>query len=703
VVIPAATPAAVPPPVPPPLPGASTAGAPKDGPRSILHLIPPDTARDRIPSLASRLAIPAVVDPPAPAPAGADPAEAERVAAEYERQLRERLLAAPAPPPSLLHRHRRLVLGAAAAVALGAAAAVYVAVSSRNAAIQAAGAAARARAGLGRDTLASLREAHRLLTEARGRSKDPEVASLAAQVAALLAAEHGDEEAGDVARTLVASGNAGEGAVAASWLLARGPAERAAAEAAVLAARPSAGPLLQALAGRVLVARGEIEGGRGRLDLAARATPPLLRAVSDLGDLLLAAGDPEAALAHYRAALEAHATHPRSAVGAAEARLALGRDLDLSRRELDAVDADPGSAPPADLRLRFEIARARVHAALGDPGPAANRLARAAEKLGETAALAATIAELQLQARAWDKAEAAAARAVSREPRSPEHRVLLARARIGRGRFAQALAATEGADGRAVRIQRAVARYRLGQWREARAELEKTARDGKVPGEAAVWYAFVDVASGNAARALPLVEKLAEARPAPPLAHVALGRALEALGRRAEAEAAYRAATEREPLAPEAHAALGRLLLAAGRPRDAVGPLERAVRIDPSDLSARRALGAARLAAGQPSAARADLDFVLLAAPRDAGALELVSAAWLAEGQPREARLAAERAVGLVPRDPGVLLAAARAAQAAGDVPAARALAGRALKAGAKGAERDEAKRLAAGLLPRKR
>jgi tetratricopeptide (TPR) repeat protein len=697
-----AAPAQAAPPAPPPLPPGLPRAPQPAGPRSLLQMIPGEGARGAAPSLASRLAIPAVAAPPAPN-VHADPAEAERAAAEYERRVREKLLASGAPPPPFLHRHRRLVIGGALAVALLAAGGVYLVVSSRNAAIQAAGAAARARAGLARDTLASLREAHRLLSEARGRSKDPEVAALAAQVAAILAAEHGDDKAGEVARALVESGAAGEGAAAAGWLLARTPAERAAAETAVLAARPSAGPLLQALAGRILIARGEMAGGRGRLDLAARATPPLLRALSDLGDAALAGGDPEAALPYFTAALAAHPTHPRSAVGAAEARLALERDLAASRRELDAVDADPGSAPPLDLRLRYEIARARVYAALGEPGPAATRLSRATEKLGETAQLAATAAELHLQARAWAQAEAAAQRAVSRDPRSAEHRVLLARARIGRGRFLEAIAATDGAEGRAVRIQRAIARYRLGQWAEARAELARTARDGKVPGEAAVWYALVDVASGKADRALPLLETLTRASPPPPHAHVALGRALEALGRRADAEVAYRTATEREPLAPEPYAALGRLLLAEGRARDAVEPLERAVRFDPSDLAARRALGEARLAAGQPSAARADLDFVLLAAPKDPGALRLVSAAWLAEGQPREARLVAERAVGVSPRDPDALLAAARAALAAGDPLAARKLAERALKAGAKGVEREEAKRMAAGLLPRKR
>ena len=494
-------------------------------------MLPDDGAREVVtPSLASRLNIPAVDLPPPPAAAPADPAEVERAAAEYERELREKLSAAPEPPPSFVHRHRRLVIGGTLAIAIGAAAGVYAFVSARNAAVQAAGAAARARAGLARDTLASLREAQRLLGEARTRSADPEIGALTAEIDAILATEHGDEAAGAAARALVESGAAGDAAPAVAWLLAQEKDARAAAESALLETRPSGGALLQALAGRILVARGELEAGRGRLELAARANPPLLRALSDLGDLALAAGDPEGALAYHGAALAAHPTHPRSAIGAAEARLALGRDLQVSRKELDAVDADAGSAPPSEVRLRFEIARARVLAALGEPGPAATRLARVAGGEDDSR-LAAALAELHLQARAFGQAEATAARAVARAPGDANLRVLLARARIGRGRFAEALEATEGADGRAVRIQRAIARYRLGQWAEARAELEKTGRDGKLPADAAVWYGLVDVASGHAARALPLLEKLAEAKSPAPLAHLARGRALEALGR----------------------------------------------------------------------------------------------------------------------------------------------------------------------------
>ena len=660
----------------------------------MLHLIPEETARDVMPSLASRLNIPTVSAHATAAAPATDPAEAERAAAQYERELRERLMAAPEPPPSFVHRHRRLILAATAFVALGAAAGVYLLVSGRNAARAAAGAAAKGRAGLARDTLASLRDAQRLLTEARGRSSDPEVGALAAEVDAVLAAEHGDAEARAAARALVDSGQAGDGAVADAWLLAEDSEARAEAEASILAARPSQGALIQALAGRILVERGEREGGRGRLELAARANPPLLRALSDLGDL---------ALAYYVAALAAHPTHPRSAVGAAEARLALGRDLDVSRRELDAVDADPGSVPPRDLRIRFEIARARVLAALGEPGSGATRLSHVAEKEGESAQLASALAEIFLQSRSWAQAESAATRAVGREPKDPELRVLLARARIGRGRYIEALHATEGFEGRAVRMQRAIARYRLGQWAEARAELEKTGRDGKIPGDAMVWFALVDVASGKPDRALSLLEKPLQATPPLHLASYAQGRALEAVGRTADAEVAYRAAAEREPLAPDGFAALGRLLLAAGRGPDAVAPLERAVKLDPSDLVARRGLAEARLAAGQPAQARADLDIVLLSTPHDPIALRTLSAAWLAEGQPIEARRAADRAVAASPKDPAVLLAAARAAAASGDIVTTKKLGAKALKAGAAGPARDEARRLALGQLPRRK
>lgn len=654
-------------------------------------MIPTETTRDVIgPSAAGRAGALR-----APAGAAPDAAEADRLAQQFADELRKKLLAeTPPAAPSRLRRSRRLLGAAAIVLAVGAAVAVYLVADAKRATALAATAGVRARAGLARDTLGSLREAARLLAEARRASEDPELVSLSAQVAAVLAVEHGDEAARKLAAELARDPRSGDGGRVADYLLAATPAEAKDAEGALLDARPSSAPLVQALAGRVLVGRGEVEAGRGRLEIAARANPPLLRALSELGDLSLREGDADRALALYRAALGAHPTHPRSVVGAAEARLATRRDLEDAARELAAVEADPASAPPQDLRLRFELVAARVALARGEPAEAAARLARATESLGQTATLAAALAEAHLAARDWDRAEVAAARAVQLEPREVSHRLLLARARVGRGRPAAALAALAEVDGRAVRIQRAIARLRLGQPAAARRELEATGRDGRMPAEAAVWYALADVALGRAPRARALLEKLSQARTPPPLVHAALGRALEAEGNLAAAERAYRIAAEREPDAPEGPAGLGRVLVARGHAKDAIAPLEDAVRIDPADLEARRALGEARLVAGLAGAARAELDAVLLARPNDVPALTLLSAAWLAEGEASEARRAAERAVAAGPRDGRALLAAARAAHVAGDLSAAKPLAARALKAGLRGDDSVEAKKI---------
>jgi predicted Zn-dependent protease len=672
------------PPRPPPLRSTPPA-IPRNaaGGPSVLSMIPGEAHEPAAPRRAASKAAPVA------------PAEAARIAAQYERELRDRIMSAAEPPPGFLARNRKAVALAALAVVLGGAAAVYLAARARSRAELADRAVDAARAGLARDTLASLQKAAEVLAEAReARPDDLQIASLAAQVSAVLAADYGDEAALATARALSDPSLASEGALAARLLLASGGAARRDAEKAVVDAERG-GPLLQALAGEVLLARGERKDGRVRLEKAARATPPLLRALADLGDSHLASDDPEGALAYYAAAIEAHPTHARSVTGAAEARLALGRDLGIARTQLAAIDADPGSVPPAGARLRFEIAYARVLAAAGDAGAAAERLARAGEKLGRPASLDATLADIYLASRAYDRAEPPAARAVEREPRSDAWRVLLARARNGRGRYAEALAATSSADGRAVRIQRAVARYGLGQYGQAKDELEKLARAGKMPAEAAVWYGLCDVASGRAAKARPMLEKLASAKGASAFTLVALGRAEEAQGHLAAAEETYRAAIARDPTAPEGHAALGALLLARGRAADAVPPLERAVQLDAFLLDARRALGEARLAAGQPRAARADLDLVLVARPRDAAALRAVSAAWLAEKQPADARRMAERAVA-ADGSAASHLALARAALATGDKPGARRAADRALALARRGPDADEARRLAA-------
>ena len=50
-----------------------------------------------------------------------------------------------------------------------------------------------------------------------------------------------------------------------------------------------------------------------------------------------------------------------------------------------------------------------------------------------------------------------------------------------------------------------------------------TLEAGKIPSEAAVWFALLDVATGKADRGVALLERLADGKAPPPLVHVALG------------------------------------------------------------------------------------------------------------------------------------------------------------------------------------
>jgi tetratricopeptide (TPR) repeat protein len=480
-------------------------------------------------------------------------------------------------------------------VVVGGALGAYLAVRARSRAEEVARAVELARPGLARDTLGSLTQAAAVLARAREVSpRDPAVLSLQAQVAAILAAEHGDEPSRALGLALVAEPAAGEGALVARVLLAPSQAERRAAEIEALGAPPSSAPLVQRLAGLALMAQGQVESGRGRLELAARAAPPLLGALADLGESHLAADDPEGALPYFEAALSAHPTHARAAIGAAEARLAVGQDLATSRAQLAAVETDPGSAPPVAARLRFELAVARVLAATGEAAEGARRLTLAAGRLGDSPVVHAARAEILLAAGDPEPAEEAAARAVRGSPREEDHRLLLARARLALHRDAAALDALGRTGSRAAWLLRGTAQLRLSRFREARTALERTVRDGKMPAEAAVRFALADVGLGRADRAVPLLEMLAMGRTAAAEAAAALGAAELARRRLDAAEAACRRSLERDPGAAGGHLCLGRVLVAAGRGSDAVAPLEEAARLDRWDPEPARLLEQAR-------------------------------------------------------------------------------------------------------------
>ncbi len=539
------------------------------------------------------------------APAGASPEEVARIAAAYAEELRERMERSEGPPPPPA-RSRTLLLTLLVAAVAGAAGWAFVAVRERTRTEVATQALEAARAGLARDTRASLEQAAGVLATAhlqapRDEGLRAQLLSLEAQVAAVRAVDHGDAAARALAHDLGALPDAGDGGLVTRLLLAERPEDRASAEADVLAAPPGAAPLLQRLAGQVLLGRGEVAGGRGRLLIAAQASPPSLGALCDLGDSHLAAGEAEAALERYELALRLHPTHPRAALGAAEARLALGRPADESLRALRAVEEDPGSAPPLAVRRRFELGYARALAQAGQVASASHRLVLAAGSLPEPAGLQAERAALLLAAGALEEAEAAAAQAVRLDPAAEAPRVLLARTRLALHRDAAALEALPRDGGREAWLVRGMALEQLGRHAQARAALERTARHGRLTPEAATWYALTGLTLQRVTQALAVLGPQAQAPGATPFTHAVHGRALAAAKRFGEAEAACRRAIELGPELADGPACLGRVQLAAGRRAEAVAPLTRAVALDGRDPELARLLTLAQAPAPRPA------------------------------------------------------------------------------------------------------
>ncbi len=86
-------------------------------------------------------------------------------------------------------------------------------------------------------------------------------------------------------------------------------------------------------------------------------------------------------------------------------------------------------------------------------------------------------------------------------------------------------------------------------------------------------------------------------------AHNNLGIALESSGRRADAEAEYRAALASRPHLAAAHNNLGRVLLARGVVNESLMELRTALRIQPDNADTQYSLGRALVANGQPQEA----------------------------------------------------------------------------------------------------
>ncbi len=282
--------------------------------------------------------------------------------------------------------------------------------------------------------------------------------------------------------------------------------------------------------------------------------------------------------------------HPAAAVGAAEARLALGRELSAARALLEAVEADPDSAPAPAVRHRLDLAMARLLAVEGHAGAAQQRLATARQRRPEDAAVALTQAEVLAQLGDLDGAISAAEEAVRVAPDDPSRREPLSRLLLRRGRYAEVLAASEASPSRRLQLDRGIALALSGEPARALAELEATRRDGTMTAEAASWTALVEVALNRRSEAAALTNRLL-ALPAPPPAAL-LARARLDLARRdpASAERRLRAAMASDPQLLLARRELASLLVSQDRPDEAREVLRQALARSPWDDASRELL-----------------------------------------------------------------------------------------------------------------
>lgn len=631
--------------------------------------------------------------PPTDAQTSVEQSRAAAAAQSYEQQLRER--AQEPAPPRQRRRWAALALLALVVIPLLTWAAIRLARRAEPVADPRT-AAERARNGLARDTRASLTEAARVLDRTAD-AATPANDALSAQLSALVAHDFGDVDARGVAAKLLAAGRAGDAAPVVRWLLAEDDHERAAAEAPLLAGAGGGVPLADAVGGEILLARGDLERARARLESAARASPPLLRAIGDLGDLELSRRDAAAAHDRYVLVLQVQPTHPRATLGEAEATLQLGGDVAETLRKLEALDRDRASVRQRDL-LRLDLAMARVLAASSRTDEAQQRISAAARRAPGRPEVPA--AEAEVAARKGDLEEALRAADVARRlaPEEPRYRALLARTQLRAGRYRELLASSEGATDRGARIYRGIAQLRLGKPEAARAELEATRRDGKMPPEAAAWAAAAELALGHRDQASTITNAVL-ATPSPPaIAFVVHGRIALAAADRDGAEQRLREAIRRDPELVEAQIELARLLLDTGRAPEARDLLQRGAVQRPWDLDLRLEVAKARLAAGDATGAVQDATAVVTARPAEADPLTVLSAAQLAAGDARAAWRSAERSYTIAPRSPAVALALARAAKAQGDENAARRLFGRAARLGRDGPEAREARAALAGM-----
>jgi tetratricopeptide (TPR) repeat protein len=623
------------------------------------------------------------------------PEAAADIAQAYERELREKLLRG--PPPTFWRRNRlKLVAAFVAAAGIGALFFSYRMHRERNRGNDLITFRSQAYGALALDTPRGYRDAIEASSRALALSAD-DSESMAAQAFAQATLFHGGGR--ELARAAAAQklleatrGKHPAFALGIDLLLADEPRAIESARAAIAAALKdrgaslfgSAPPIeaaqLLSAAGRLALRDGRAKEALQDFKDALDREPRHIATLCALGSYYLAQSEPEEALKWFRAARAASPEHLLALLGIVDAQLALGADpgADLTRAKELFNAANAGWAP--GLKGSLDLAEGRALALQGRIADAVNLLDAGANAYRERSAdFLSALGQAQALAGDHAKAEAAFAKALDRRPKDAGLREDLARALIAQGRAADALRRLEGiksgAENRTLHIVRGLARLELGQHQKAREELASTQRNGKVPTEAAVYLAMVDLAQGQVETARAVLESAAKLSKGRGSAQVALGRLALEQGRDEKAAEAFKAA-EADRRDWEGACSLGRLELKAGRAAEAKKHLRIALDRNRQHVEARLAMGEALLALGELAPARVELEAVVAQAALPQMAVPISSAATarrrlsrvcLAQGELAAARRHLAEAGRMEPRNPEVALLSAQLAMAAGN------------------------------------
>ncbi len=199
-------------------------------------------------------------------------------------------------------------------------------------------------------------------------------------------------------------------------------------------------------------------------------------------------------------------------------------------------------------------------------------------------------------------------------------------------------------------LEMATARHRTGDLLEARRLYRQLLAEMPTHATALFRGGLLELQDGRPEQALVLMQQAATIAPDEPRHHAGVGQALQALGRFADAAAAYRRVLRAEPSSADAHFAFGIALQSQGKYLEAIDAYEQAVRFQADHFAALNNLGNCLQRRGRIAAAVTAYTRALELKPGEAGTMANLGAALQGVGRLDEAVWLLRAAVELEPR-----------------------------------------------------